>query len=66
MYKNHVFLLAFFLTSFLHAQHDWHRTNVGGGGAIVVVGGTADGTIVRFAAGIGAWFYHKCAGATSA
>jgi len=30
----------------LSAQHDWQRSNPGGGGAIAMVGATADGTIL--------------------
>ena len=29
-----------------HAQHDWTRTNPGGGGSVSMVGATADGTLV--------------------
>jgi len=33
----------------IYAQHQWTRTNPGGGGAIAMVGATADGTIVTAA-----------------
>ncbi len=34
------------MNSGLFAQHEWLRTNPGGGGAIAVVGATVDGTII--------------------
>lgn len=34
------------LSLFIQAQHEWVRTNPGGGGAIAVVGATVDGTIL--------------------
>ena len=43
------FTLPFFIiffTSTLYAQHNWERSNPGGGGAIAMVGATADGTIL--------------------
>ena len=41
------FYFIFFLSYLqIHAQHNWVRTNPGGGGAIAMVGATADGTIV--------------------
>ncbi|HBK72291.1 MAG TPA: hypothetical protein DDZ39_11670 [Flavobacteriaceae bacterium] len=38
-----ILLIAFIQ---VYAQHQWTRTNPGGGGAIAMVGATADGTIV--------------------
>ena len=38
-----ILLIAFIQ---VYAQHNWTRTNPGGGGAIAMVGATADGTIV--------------------
>ena len=39
-------LILFIVFTQVYAQHQWARTNPGGGGAIAMVGATADGTIV--------------------
>ncbi len=44
--KSNLVLILFFLFQCTHSQHNWTRTNPGGGGAIAMVGATADGTIV--------------------
>jgi len=45
--KFYIALLFFFILQFhIHSQHNWTRTNPGGGGAIAMVGATATGTIV--------------------
>ncbi len=41
-----LFFTALFFLLNAQAQHAWTRTNPGGGGAIAMVGATADGTIV--------------------
>ena len=43
---NTYLLLSFCCLLHINAQHNWVRTNPGGGGAIAMVGATADGTIV--------------------
>lgn len=39
-------LLILFISNTIYSQHDWQRTNSGGGGAIAMVGATANGTIL--------------------
>lgn len=46
MIKIFFTLFAFFFLGSITAQHNWIRTNPGGGGAIAIVGATANGTIV--------------------
>ncbi len=44
--KFYLSLIILFIYLQTHSQHNWTRTNPGGGGAIAMVGATADGTIV--------------------
>lgn len=46
-YQKILFFAVIFFCSFLYSQtYNWIRTNPGGGGAIAVVGATANGTII--------------------
>lgn len=40
------FFIGLFYSQFALSEHNWIRTNPGGGGAIAVVGATIDGTII--------------------
>ncbi len=44
--KIYLSLILFIVYFQVYSQHNWTRTNPGGGGAIAMVGATADGTIV--------------------
>ena len=39
-------IVALLFSVQMHAQHEWTRSNPGGGGALTMVGATADGTLV--------------------
>lgn len=59
MLKPYFFLFVFLLTHLLNAQHNWVQTNPGGGGAIAMVGATADGAIVAASDLSGIYISHN-------